>query len=251
MGRVRHPELWIICQLIEFVNVGERLTSGVMALDPGAQFLAVAAQRLIPVRARSIGHQLRKAGRQLVWAPACQDLISGGHAGVEVIRLHGAPLSASSVIAPEFREFFRLERALRDTIPTGDVGVVAIRGRRRILRSSRLLKSCLTLCLLRPRWCVWVSLCLLLGDLNADAGSIPCLAKGIFAGRFVDLALAYSVGAWKEPDVAFKFKLDECACSGSRRDFVVACPSALAASSSCWVTDRWFSPHFFVLGGYT
>ena len=32
------------------------------------------------------------------------------------------------------------------------------------------------------------------GDLNADPAVIPCLAKGISAGRYVDLALAYSLG---------------------------------------------------------
>ena len=53
---------------IEFVNVGGWLTNGDMALDSCAQFLAVAEHRLIHARARSIGHQLRKADRQSVWA---------------------------------------------------------------------------------------------------------------------------------------------------------------------------------------
>ena len=79
--------------------------------------------------------------------------------------------------------------------------------------------------------CVWQPV-LLVGDFSADPGFVPCLAKGVSAGRFVDRALSYSVGAGKEPDVTCKFKLDECA--GSRRDFVVACPSALAASAACW-----------------
>ena len=35
---------------------------------------------------------------------------------------------------------------------------------------------------------------LIAGDLNADPAVIPCLAKGISAGRYVDLALAYSLG---------------------------------------------------------
>ena len=35
---------------------------------------------------------------------------------------------------------------------------------------------------------------LIAGDLNADPTAIPCLAKGISAGNFVDLALAYSLG---------------------------------------------------------
>ena len=49
---------------IEFVNVGGWLTSGDIALESGAKFLAVTEHRLIPARTRSIGHHLRKAGRQ-------------------------------------------------------------------------------------------------------------------------------------------------------------------------------------------
>ena len=37
---------------------------------------------------------------------------------------------------------------------------------------------------------------LIAGGLNADPAVIPCLAKGISAGRYVDLALAYSLGGW-------------------------------------------------------
>ena len=77
---------------VEFINVGGWLTSGDLALDSSAQFLAVAEHRLIPSRARSICHQLRRAGFHSVWAPACQDRIAGGHAGVGVISLAGAPL---------------------------------------------------------------------------------------------------------------------------------------------------------------
>ena len=55
-----------------------------------------------------MGHQLREAGFQSVWAPACQDHISGGHAGVGVVSLCGASLSAPSLVTPEFRKFFRL-----------------------------------------------------------------------------------------------------------------------------------------------
>ena len=54
---------------IEFVNVGGWLTYGDLALDSFAQFLAVAEHRLIPSRARSVGHQLRKAGYHSVWSP--------------------------------------------------------------------------------------------------------------------------------------------------------------------------------------
>ena len=66
----------------EFHNVGDWFTDGDMVLDSCAQFLAEAEHMLIPARARYIGHQLRKVDRQSIWAPACQDQISGGRAGV-------------------------------------------------------------------------------------------------------------------------------------------------------------------------
>ena len=67
IGRARHPgpglRVFTPSQLsIEFANVGGWLTSGDLALDSCAQFLAAAEHRLIPSRARSICHQLRKAG---------------------------------------------------------------------------------------------------------------------------------------------------------------------------------------------
>ena len=93
-------------------------------MDSCAQFLAVAEQRLIPSRARSICHQLRRAGHQSVWSPACQDQVAGGHAGVGVVSLGGASLSLPSFITPQFEEFFRLGRILRTTLPTGKGGVV-------------------------------------------------------------------------------------------------------------------------------
>ena len=87
---------------IEFVNVGVWLTHGDFAMDSCAQFLAVAEHRLIPSRSGSLCHQLRRAGYQSVWSPE----VAGGHAGVGVVSLGGAPLSLPSFVAPEFREFF-------------------------------------------------------------------------------------------------------------------------------------------------
>ena len=86
---------------------------------PVLSFLAVAEHRLIPASARSIGHQLRKACRQSVCAPACQGQLPGGHAGVGVISLCGASLCAPSLVTPEFKEFFRWV-----TLPAADGGVV-------------------------------------------------------------------------------------------------------------------------------
>ena len=89
---------------------------------------------------------------------------------------------------------------------------------------------------------------LIAGDLNADPAVVPCLAKGISACRFVDLALAYSRGAGIAHDATRRFSREGGACS--RRDCIVGCPNALAASDACFVTDRWFTPHFSVLARF-
>ena len=86
------------------------------------------------------------------------------------------------------------------------------------------------------------------GDLNADPAVIPCLSEGISAGRFVDLALAFSKGAGLSPAATCRFRGDEG--TGSRRDFFVGCPDALAAADACFVTDRWFTPHFSVFARF-
>ena len=115
IGRARHPgpgkRYFTPSQLsVEFVNVGGCLTCGDLALDSCAQFLAVAEHRLIPSGARSVGHQLRKAGHQSVWAPACQDQVAGGHAGVRVVSLGAAPLALPTVATSEF---LRCDAALK------------------------------------------------------------------------------------------------------------------------------------------
>ena len=83
---------------------------------------------------------------------------------------------------------------------------------------------------------VYWSACAHCCDLHADLAVIPCLAKAISEGRFVDLALAYSLGERERPAATCKFKLDEC--SGTRRDFILGCSNAVAASIACRVTDR-------------
>ena len=76
--------------------------------------------------------------------------------------------------------------ALRVTLPAGVEGVVhflsfvGTRELRRTQRSFCLRKSFFRPSLLKPR--------LVAGDLNADPGVIPCLAKGISSGEFVDVA---------------------------------------------------------------
>ena len=259
IGRARHPgpgpSNIVPGQLsIEFINVGGWLTFGDLALDSCAQFLAVAEHRLIPSRARSVGHSLRKAGHHSVWAPACQDKIAGGHAGVGVISLAGAPLSLPSFATPQFQEFFRLGRVLRTTLPTSRGGVVHLfvvygyQGAEDDAEKLKLTDHLLQAVLAEAQVVCTGQPMLIAGDLNADPAVIPCLAKGISAGRYVDLALAHSLGAGLAPDITCTFNRDDG--SGSRRDFVLGCPAALAASHACHVTDRWFTPHFSLLARF-
>ena len=259
IGRARHPRpgrrSFIPGQLsIEFANIGGWLTYWDLAMDSCAQFLAEAEHRLIPARARSGGHQLRKAGFHSVWAPACQDSIPGGHASVGVVSLGIAPLALPSFVTPDFREFFRLGRVLRTTLPTGKGGVVhlfvvygyqgAEEDAEKLRLTDRLLQAVLAeaqvVCLGQPL--------LIAGDLNADPAVIPCLANGMSAGRYVDLALAHSLGVGSTPGITCTFNRDDC--FGSRRDFFVGCSNTLAASHACDVTDRWFSLIFLFLHAF-
>ena len=46
---------------------------------------------------------------------------------------------------------------------------------------------------------------LIVGDLNADPGILLCLAKGISAGKFIVLVLAYSLGSGRELDATYRY----------------------------------------------
>ena len=81
---------------------------------------------------------------------------------------------------------------------------------------------------------------LIAGDLNADPAVIPCLAKGFLLVGLLILALAYSRGVGTALVATCR----------SRRDFLVGCPNALAASDACFVTDRWFTSHFSVFARF-
>ena len=128
IGRARHPgpgsSSYPPGFSIEFLNIGGWLSRGDLALESSAHFLAVAEHRLVPARARTVTTQLRQVRRSYVWAPSCQDVTPGGHAGVGIISLHGAPLSLPTLLDSSFKEFFRIGRAMRVILPLGDGGVV-------------------------------------------------------------------------------------------------------------------------------
>ena len=66
---------------IEFLKEGGWLSGGDLALESQAHFSAVAEHRLVPARACNVTSSS-------VWAPSCQDVTPGGHAGVGVISFY-------------------------------------------------------------------------------------------------------------------------------------------------------------------
>ena len=73
--------------------------------------------------------------------------------------------------------------------------------------------------------------CLLVGDFNVEPTKIPCLAKGISAGLWVDLEEAWAFAAGLQPTPTCKRGWDSA--GGHRREFMVGCPLAVAAVLSC------------------
>ena len=240
IGRARHPGPGTSYPpgfSIEFLNVGGWLSRGDLALESSAHFLAIAEHRLVPARARAVTTQLRQARRSSVWAPSCQDVTPGGHAGVGVISLHGAPLSLPTLLDPSFKEFFRIGRAMRVILPLGDGGVVHLfviygyQGAENDPEKLQLTDHLFAAVLTEARVCCCGQPVILAGDFNADPIVIPSLAKGISDGQWIDLERAFAFGRGVPPSPACQFQL---------------------AASACYVSpDRWFIPHFSVCAEFS
>ena len=91
--------------------------------------------------------------------------------------------------------------------------------------------------------------CVLAGDINVEPTKIPCMLKGIMDGLWFDLQGAWSSASGVEPGVTCK--KDWASSGGNRRDFILGCPLAAAATGGCWVDDsRWIQPHFAVVASF-
>ena len=106
-------------------------------------------------------------------------------------------------------------RVLKTTLPTGKGGVVHLfvvhgyQGAEEDADQLQLTDKLLQAVLAEAQVvCIGQTL-LIASDLNADPAVIPCLAKGVSAGKFVDLALAYSVGAGVKPDASCEFNRED------------------------------------------
>ena len=173
--------------LIEILNVGGGLR-GDFALGAEVDFLAVVEHRLILARVRGEWARLRREELASIWAPASQDTSHVGHA---------APLSLPSIATVQFQRFFLIvvgqRLALTDQLldaALGELGAVARE---------------------QP--------CLLVGDFNVEPTKIPCLAKGIMAGLWVDLEASWASASGRVP--GFTCRQDWVSSLGSRRDLMV------------------------------
>ena len=182
---------------VEFLNVGGWLTHGDFALEVGVDFLAVAERRLIPARVRSEWSRLRGKGLSSVWAPASQDSSHVSNAGVGVVSMRCAPLALPTFATAQFKRFFDCRRAVGCMLPLGlgrFMHLVVLYGYQgadvdaeQLALTEQLSDAPFgelsVVAMGQPS--------LLVGVFNVEPTKIPCLAKGVSAGLWVDLE-----GAW-------------------------------------------------------
>ena len=216
------------------------------------EFLAVVEHRLIPARVRSEWARLRKRELASLWASAFQGSSHVGNAGVGVISIRGAPVALPAFATAQFKWFFDCGRAVRCMLPLvfGKLmHLVVLYGYQgadvdaeQLALTEQLFDAALGEVSVVARG----QPCLLVGDFNVEPTKIPCLAKGISAGLWIDFEEAWALAAGLQP--APTSKRDWSATGGHRRDFMVGCPLAAAAAVlSCRVqSDWWITPHLAV-----
>ena len=196
-------------------------------------FVAVVEHRLTPARVRGEWTRLRGKGLTTIWAPASQESSHAGNAGVGVISMRCASLSLPTFAIAQFKRFFDSGRAIRCMLTMDAVRfmhLVVLYGYQgadtdagQLALTEQLFDAALGELGVVARG----QPCLIVGDFNVEPTKIPCLAKGILAGLWVDLESAWA--------------------SACGRDFTVGCTLAAAAVTSCVVEpDRWIVPHLAV-----
>ena len=258
LGRARHPGPSFTCPHlgIEVLNVGGWLTHGDLALDTGVDFLAVVEHRLIPARVRSEWSRLRKKDSASIWSPASQVSSHVGSAGVGVVSLRGASLSLPTFATAQFKRFFDCRRAVRCMVPLGLgrymhlVVSYGFQGADSDAEQLSLTEQLFDAALGELSFVARGQPCLLVGDFNVEPTKIPCLAKGISAGLWVDLEEAWALAAGIRPAVTCKRTWESA--GGHRRDFMVGCPLYLLVRF--WMIGGLlpillFAPCLIVVGG--
>ena len=206
IGRAKNPGPGSSHHLsVEVFNVGGWLTHGDLALDAGVDFLAVTEHRLIPARVRSEWARLRAKGVASVWAPASQDASHVGNAGVGVVSLRGAPLTLPICATAQFKAFFDCWWVVRCTLPLGAGRFMhfvvlygyqgAVSDPEQLALTDQLFDAALAELSVVARG----HPCMMVGDFNVEPTKIPCLAKGISAGLWVDLEGSWALATGKQP----------------------------------------------------
>ena len=235
---------------LEVLNVGGWLTHSDLALDTEVDFLAVTEHRLIPARVRSEWARLKAKGVASVWALASQDASHVGNAGVGVVSLK-APLALPACATAQFRTFFDHGRVVRCTLPLGTgrfmhlVVVYGYQGAATDPEQLALTDQLFDAALAELSVVARGQPCLMVGDFNVEPTKIPCLAKGISAGLWVDLEGSWALAIGRQPSSTCRREWGSV--GGTRRDFIVGCPLLTAAVLDGAVQlDRWIAPHLAV-----
>ena len=206
---------------------------------------------MIPARVGSEWSRLKGKGLSSIWALASQVSSHVGNAGVGVVSLRGAPLALPTFATAQLKSFFDCGRAVRCLLPLASGRFLHLcvlygyQGADTDSEQLSLTNQLFDAALGELHVVAAGQPCLLVGDYNVEPTKIPCLAKGISAGLWVDFGKACALTAGLHP--APTCKRSWTAAGGHRRDFVLGCPLAAAAILSCKVqTDRWIAHHLAV-----
>ena len=182
---------------LEVFNVGGWLTHGDLALEARVDFLAVVEHRLIPARVRGEWARLNGKGLASIWAPACQDSSDVGNAGVGSTGMRGALVALLTFATAQFKRFFDCGRAVRCLLPLhsgGFMHLVDLYGYQgadadaeQLAWTEKLFDAAVGE--------LGVVAQGLVGDFNVEPTKIPCLAKGISAGLWVDLEASWALAS--------------------------------------------------------
>ena len=165
-------------------------------------------------------------------------------------------LSLPTLFYSSFKEFFRIGRAMRVVLPLGNGGIVHLfviygyQGAESDPEKLQLSEQLFGAVLAEAWMCCAGQPVILAGDFNAEPLWLSLLWLRVSL-MVIGLILSGPLpsGRGVPPSSTCQFQLDED--KGSRRDFLLACPIALAAATACSVLpDRWFTPHFAVCADF-
>ena len=175
--------------------------------------------------------------------------------GVGVVRVRGAPVSLPTFATAQFKRVFDCGGVVRCVLPVGAgrfmhmVVLYGYQGADAEAEQLALTDKLFDAAAGEFSVVATGQPCMLVGDCDVEPTKIPCLSKGISAGRWVDLEPSWALATGKQP--ASTCKRSWGSSGGHRRDFMVGSPPAAAAAAaavlSCTVqTDRWIATHLAV-----